>query len=401
MNWNFIYCLLIIFPIVFIAQTKNEALINYNLGVAAFTKKDYKKADSLFTLSLSKQEHIETYYQRALCRKNLANFNGYCVDLGSAYALGDPFAKELYWKECAKGDTIYRKNNIMVAGDSDFDTVEFIYKYAYNGNFKYDKYDNLGKLLISYIVLRTDTIFEKCANAEDPQYRKGLKEFGHDLLLNTKFGKYVKKKKINGKINLSLVISETGKVIDVQVSPSLKDGISDTLVKDLLRSPLWQPAFFNGRYVKYELMLGVYYSEFGVNVYPILPKLKSLQFKIVHKCDTTLLLHDDEDKAFAIVDTMPEFPGGINELSKFVQQNLIYPVKPRDKGIQGKCFLKFVVNSDGSICDITVMQGVPNCNECDQEAIRVIQSMPKWNPGKQNGHAVPVFFYMPFNFQLR
>lgn len=401
MNRNFIYCLLIVLPIVFSAQTKNEALINYNLGVAAFTKEDYKNADSLFTLSLSKQEHIETYYKRALCRKNLANFNGYCVDLGSAYALGDPIAQELYWKECAKADTIFKNNGSVVKNDEYFETVEFIYTFAYNGNMKYDKYNSLGKLLVSFIRLGNDTLYQKSAEVEDPQFRKGLMEFDNYIYQSTKFGKYVKKKKINGRAKLSMVIDEVGKIINVDVLAASKDGLADTLAKELMYSPIWQPAFFKGRYVKYQLTLDVYFSENKVMSYPIFPKEQKLPIRISHDCDTLKVTTQGDNEVFALVETMPEFPGGAIEMLKFIQKNIIYPKVQRDKGIQGKCWLRFVVNSKGTICDVVVIQGVPNCNECDQEAIRVIQSMPKWNPGKQNGRAVPVFFNLPINFQLR
>ncbi|MDF2449169.1 MAG: TonB family protein [Bacteroidota bacterium] len=111
-----------------------------------------------------------------------------------------------------------------------------------------------------------------------------------------------------------------------------------------------------------------------------------------------------EEKApeiFTVVEEMPEFPGGAMEMMKYIQKNIQYPQMAKEAGLSGKCFLKFVVNGNGNITDVTVLKGVPGCGECDREAIRVVKSMPNWKPGKQNGRAVSVFFNLPINFQLR
>lgn len=384
------------------AQKKEKAAELFNNGVDTFDKNDFKTADSLFTLSIALDPNPDTYFNRAVCRKKLNDFTGYCIDLGSATALGDKTASGVFWKECAKGDSIYRKDGEVVTSDSYFDTAEFIYTFAYNNNMQYDKYSNTGKLLTSYIKLGTDTTYRKCANVADPQYQKGLPEFGNYILQNTKFGKIVKKKNYRGSMSLALTINEVGKLNDVQVLIGLNNGLADTLAKELLNSPSWQPPLYNGRYVKYQSTFNIYFSGNSISVYPVLPAIKSLQTRVSQLCDTTKIKIEPESNAevFTLVESMPEFPGGIAEMMKYIQQNITYPVKERDKGIQGKCWLKFVVTPNGSICDVVVLKGVPNCDACDQEAIRVIQSMPKWKPGSQNGHNVAVFFNLPINFQL-
>ena len=87
-------------------------------------------------------------------------------------------------------------------------------------------------------------------------------------------------------------------------------------------------------------------------------------------------------------------------MMKFVQKNINYPLSAKEAGITGKCFLRFVINSDGRISDVEVLKGVSGCPECDKEAKRVILSMPTWKPGMQNGKAVPVFFNLPINFNI-
>ncbi|HEY6162242.1 MAG TPA: TonB family protein, partial [Bacteroidia bacterium] len=95
-----------------------------------------------------------------------------------------------------------------------------------------------------------------------------------------------------------------------------------------------------------------------------------------------------------------EFPGGMTELFKFLQKNIHYPEFERQEHISGKSILTFVVEKDGSISDVQVVKGVPGGPGCDKEAVRVVKIMPKWNPGKQNGHPVRVKYALPVKFSL-
>ena len=98
-------------------------------------------------------------------------------------------------------------------------------------------------------------------------------------------------------------------------------------------------------------------------------------------------------------EVMPEFKGGLNELISYMQKSVTYPEKSKKKNIEGKVFVKFVVEADGSITNITVLKGVNE--ELDNEAIRVIKNMPKWNPGKDDGVPIRVYFNIPINFRLK
>lgn len=105
-----------------------------------------------------------------------------------------------------------------------------------------------------------------------------------------------------------------------------------------------------------------------------------------------------EDKPFTIVEQMPQFPGGEMEMYKFIRENLKYPSRASEAGIQGKVILNFVVGRDGKINSIKVVRGIGF--GCDEEAIRVLQKMPPWNPGKMGGRPVPVYFTFPITFKL-
>lgn len=107
------------------------------------------------------------------------------------------------------------------------------------------------------------------------------------------------------------------------------------------------------------------------------------------------------EEIHTFVDEEPEFTGGFSAMMTFVQKNVNYPEGAVKKKIHGKCYLRFVVNKDGSISDIQVDRGVPDCPECDREAVRLVKSMPKWKPGKNNGQIVRSYFIIPVNFTFQ
>ena len=106
-----------------------------------------------------------------------------------------------------------------------------------------------------------------------------------------------------------------------------------------------------------------------------------------------------EDHIFAVVESMPEYPGGDIARQKFLGNNIHYPTMARESGIQGMVYVTFVVERDGSVTDVRVMRGIGG--GCDEEAIRVVQSMPKWIPGKQRNKPVRVQFNLPVRFTLQ
>jgi protein TonB len=109
---------------------------------------------------------------------------------------------------------------------------------------------------------------------------------------------------------------------------------------------------------------------------------------------------EEEEQVIHIrVEKMPEFPGGQDALNRFLVRNIKYPLLAQENGIQGRVVCQFVVNSDGSIVDISVVRGVEE--SLDKEAIRVIKSMPKWTPGRQRGKSVRVKYTLPIRFKLQ
>ncbi len=104
------------------------------------------------------------------------------------------------------------------------------------------------------------------------------------------------------------------------------------------------------------------------------------------------------DQIFTIVEDEPSPKGGMAGFYSYVSKNLKYPSQARRLDIEGKVFVQFVVDKDGSLTDVKVLKGIGS--GCDQEAVRVIQEAPKWNPGKQRGRPVRVRMVMPIVFTL-
>ena len=108
---------------------------------------------------------------------------------------------------------------------------------------------------------------------------------------------------------------------------------------------------------------------------------------------------EETQEVFFIVEDMPEFPGGDLALRKYIANAVKYPVIAQENGIQGKVYITFVVGKDGSIGNAGIARGVDP--SLDKEALRVVNSLPKWKPGKQRGKPVNVSYTVPINFVLQ
>ncbi len=106
-----------------------------------------------------------------------------------------------------------------------------------------------------------------------------------------------------------------------------------------------------------------------------------------------------DEQVFFIVEEMPEFPGGEKALRSYIGKAVKYPAVAQENGIQGKVYVSFVVSKDGSVANATIARGVDP--SLDAEALRVVNGLPKWEPGKQKGKAVNVSYTIPINFALQ
>ena len=105
-----------------------------------------------------------------------------------------------------------------------------------------------------------------------------------------------------------------------------------------------------------------------------------------------------QDSIHRVTEVMPQYPGGPNEMMRYIQENIKYPQSAKDNKIEGRVFVSFVVEKDGSITNAAVMRGIDK--ECDAEALRVVASMPKWTPGQHKGEVVRTQFTIPIYYKF-
>ena len=113
--------------------------------------------------------------------------------------------------------------------------------------------------------------------------------------------------------------------------------------------------------------------------------------------DTAKISTNRNRQVFTIVEEMPQFPGGVEELLKFIRTTMRYPVTTGDN-IEGRVTVLFTVNEDGSLSDIEVVRSLDPL--LDKEAVRIVEAMPKWTPGKQDGAIVAAKYTVPITFRF-
>ncbi len=364
------------------AQTKSEAVKLYEAGNRAFSKNDYRAADSLFSLSLALEPHPDAYYNRAVCRRKMNDFKGYCLDLHDASELGDLEANKLYWKQCAKRDTVFKRDG-EVATKLDFDIVEFTTTYKYNTDFEYLKCDTAGIAILSKLRTNNVIMYRPCREVKAPQFLGSIDSLVQYVKTKTEFSRQVQEQELTGYSHFTIVTNENGKITSAKAHAGIMDQGIGELLNAFLNMPNWNPAVFNEKTVKFQSDLSITYYDDVIEIYPIVVSQPSM------------------DEVYSIVEKMPEFPGGPMEMMKYIQKSIQYPQSAKEDGLTGKIFLRFVVSAEGSIANVQILKGIKKCQACNKEAVRVIRNMPKWKPGTQNGKPVPVFFNLPINFHLK
>lgn len=107
---------------------------------------------------------------------------------------------------------------------------------------------------------------------------------------------------------------------------------------------------------------------------------------------------NNEEEVFVVVEDEPEFPGGTEALYRYLASNIHYPAEAKAERIQGRVFVSFVIEKDGSVTNIKVLRDIGG--GCSEEAVRVVKAMPRWKPGRQRGQRVRTQFNLPIEFKL-
>jgi TonB family protein len=210
---------------------------------------------------------------------------------------------------------------------------------------------------------------------EQPTFQGGdLNKFKKWVQDNLKYPAKAKEKNISGKVYVQYVVSNTGDVVDVKVVRSVDPLLDEEAMRVVKSSPKWEPASSKGVKVKIQFTMPILFAN---------DQQKPAQ---------------TNEKAPGKVDQMPVFPGGEKAFGEFIGKEVKYPEDAKKAGINGKVFIKFVVNKEGNVVNSTIARGVSP--SLDNEALRVINKMPKWTPGKQGGKDVDVELTVPIAFVL-
>lgn len=229
-----------------------------------------------------------------------------------------------------------------------------------------------GIALLS-ISAQAQKVYDFVSVEKQPIYPGGIANFYKYLGSEIKYPEIAVKNKTEGKVFASFIVEKNGKLTDVQITRGLSKETDAEAKRVLEKSPNWEPGIYSGQPVR---------VRYNINV----------NFNLNNK---------GTDKKASLTRPMhryPEYPGGQTKMYAYLAKNLKYPAQAKKDGIQGKVYLSFNVQKDGTLTDVQIMEGLSK--ETDQEALRVVKSSPRWNPGLNNGKPVKTKYQMAINFTL-
>ena len=199
---------------------------------------------------------------------------------------------------------------------------------------------------------------------------------------------------LQGLVVYTFVVEKDGSLSNFNIIHKADPSLNEEALRILQSMPPWRPARHNGEIVRAETYVPMYF-KLNQNVQYTTRESSSATAKAYAKTDRSVLENSD---IYTIVDKMPEYEYGERELANFIAYNIRYPRKALQDGIEGRILCSFIVELDGSISNIEVVNGLdPALND---EAIRVLGLMPKWLPGENNGEKVNVKCLLPIDFTI-
>lgn len=217
-----------------------------------------------------------------------------------------------------------------------------------------------------------------------PVYPGGDEQIRKDISNLVEYPKYAQENGIQGKVYVTFIVNAEGKISASKIAR----GVDSALDQEALRvvnalDKTWKPGTQKGKAVKVSYTIPINFALGGG---------KTIETK-------KATVAKNKGDVYYIVEEMPVYPGGDPALRDFIAKNVKYPEKAQEKGIQGRVYVTFIVDVDGSITGAKIARGVDP--SLDNEAIRVVNSSPKWTPGKQDGEAVKVSYTVPITFALQ
>lgn len=238
-----------------------------------------------------------------------------------------------------------------------------------------------------------------------PEFPGGTAELMKFLAQNIKYPVEAQQKGEQGRVMVQFVVGKDGKLSDIKIMRSISPTLDAEAIRVIKAMPTWKPGTQRGQAVavKYTIPISFRLQGSKGDDKPVASDIQVVSATKANNENSKPIPTDpvkdsNGEEVFMVVENMPEFPGGMAELMKFLQQNIKYPEQARKDSIQGRVIVQFTIKKTGEVSNATVIRSVSP--ELDTEAIRVINAMPLWTPGEQKGEPVNVKFTLPIQFRL-
>ena len=233
-----------------------------------------------------------------------------------------------------------------------------------------------------------------------PEFPGGQGALLQFLAKSIKYPVIAQQNGIQGRVTCSFVVGKDGVIRNIEVIRGVDPSLDLEATRVISMMPKWKPGMQKGKEVSVKYTVPVTFRLQGKEdnkPTPLPAGEGDNEITVVGYGEQKSA--DTSGQVFAIVEKMPQFPGGEKAINEFISKTLQYPVIAQENGIQGKVVCSFIINQDGSVTDAEVISGVDP--SLDREALRIVSAMLKWTPGTQRGKAVRVKYTMPVTFTLQ
>ncbi len=231
-----------------------------------------------------------------------------------------------------------------------------------------------------------------------PSPAGGMAGWNKYLSENLRYPPNAQLKGIEGTVIVAFVVNTDGTTTDIQILRSVGGGCDEEVIRIVQGSPKWNPGMQRGTPVRTRMRLPLRFMLGGTDTSRDSTEVSLNAVPLPPATDGQDSSQEGAALFFDVVDTPPSPVGGFEAWSRHLSENLTYPTSARMKGIQGTVLVSFIVNTDGTIEGIELVQGIGG--GCDEEAIRIIKSSPSWTPGMIKGKAVRTRMKIPIGFRL-
>lgn len=214
---------------------------------------------------------------------------------------------------------------------------------------------------------------------------RGLMQYLGDSI---RYPQAAKKAGTEGRVTVQFVVEKDGSISNVKTIRGISPDLDQEAIRVISQMPKWQPGMHHGEAVRVKYTVPIMFR----NNKPATDKAGKDVVVVATK-------KADQSDAYEVVEQMPQFPGGFAEMMKYLAKNIKYPSEARKSGVEGRVTVQVIIDTEGRVTNTRVIKAVDPY--LDAEAIRVVSSMPKWNPGMQDGKPVNVKFLIPVMFRLQ